>query len=847
MKITVTKDNVKIEEFDVVHEGEHRVNKCSFSFSEEYTEELVKKAIFTSQNSSVEVAIIDNECDIPTEILKARNIVLLGVYAYKVTEDKLDLRYSPSPDAFKVNSGSYIEGANESEEITPSQFEQYMQAMNDGLNKVEASIKKMDSATSSATKLVDEINQKLENGDFIGPPGPQGIPGKNGTDGVGITTITSGQSTVEEDKTITPITVNKTDGSSQIFKVEAKNGIDGQDGVNGQNGQDGTTPNIQIGTVETLEPNEHATVTRTGTDEEPVFNFGIPKGQQGGKGLDGTNGTDGKDATINGQNTVEITTDNNITLEQQENILKFGLDSQLIPKNNAEGTDNTFDDGLKSSLFALSGDGNSKQVVTTGKQLFDKNNANLIYGSYIDASGNIGNGGIYAIVLYIPITGGKSYTVSKKITNYRSFRVGTTSDIPILGVNGIDVISKTGNDTSATLTTSENSKYLTVFCIRTDYDDLQEILDSIQIEEGTIATSYEPYTGGKVSPSPAYEQPINSIEGSVEFACRGKNILTKKSSTQTSNGITNVFKDNTLTYNGTASLNYSNCVPTGNFKITKGTYTFSITNPLDTSISVRFQKTIDYNGGSFEARINKGETSVTFTLHDDFNFLYFYLVTREGDTYSGHTSMQLEKGTQATDYEPHVEPNKVTFNLGQEKLRSVVDVKDELVVNLETGDYYKVENVGEKYFTDEVWTRGENNRGFYTTYFENEIVPYGKINSNSYKYAKSVWEDNYTISINGQGYIAITDERFTSSDDFKNWLLLNNVMINYELKTPTTKKLGTLSAEDLAKLKTFKGYNNVTVNTNLGLMNIRFTYGLDIKKYVDNKIAQLSEQLIKGE
>lgn len=182
MKITVNKDNVKIEEFDVVHEGEHRVNKCSFSFSEEYTEELVKKAIFTSQNSSVEVAIINNECNIPTEILRARNIVLLGVYAYKVVDDKLDFRYSPSPDAFKVNSGSYIEGANESEEITPSQFEQYMQAMNDGLNKVEESIKKMDEATSSANDLVDNINQKLENGDFIGPPGSQGIPGKNGTD-----------------------------------------------------------------------------------------------------------------------------------------------------------------------------------------------------------------------------------------------------------------------------------------------------------------------------------------------------------------------------------------------------------------------------------------------------------------------------------------------------------------------------------------------------------------------------------------------------------------------------------------------------------------------------------------
>ena len=43
MKIIVTKDKVKIEEFDLVHEGEHRVNKCSFSFSEDFTEDLVKK------------------------------------------------------------------------------------------------------------------------------------------------------------------------------------------------------------------------------------------------------------------------------------------------------------------------------------------------------------------------------------------------------------------------------------------------------------------------------------------------------------------------------------------------------------------------------------------------------------------------------------------------------------------------------------------------------------------------------------------------------------------------------------------------------------------------------------
>ena len=874
MKITVNKDNVKIEEFDVVHEGEHRVNKCSFSFSEEYTEDLVKKAIFTSQNSSVEVAIINNECNIPTEILKARNIVLLGVYAYKVTEDKLDLRYSPSPDAFKVNSGSYIEGTSESEEITPSQFEQYMQALNDGLNKVEESLKKMDSATSSATQLVDNINQKLENGDFIGPEGPQGVTGPNGKDGVGITTITSGQSSVEGGKTITPITVNKTDGSSESFNVEAKNGQDGQngkDGKDGVNGQDGTTPNIQIGTVETLEPNEHATVTRTGTDEEPVFNFGIPKGQQGGKGLDGTNGTDGKDATINGQNTVEITTDNNITLEQQENILKFGLDSQLIPKNNAEGTDNTFDDGLKSPLFALSGDGKSEQKTTTGKNLFDYTTVRSTSGltTTINTDGSITTKGT-PTESYIKLVlekdyndkldDGETYTISQDIAGYIYLQIYAAPKDGGSTIYYASSNSQTRKETSFTVDKSIYDYKATLQSgLLADVGENINFTAKFQLEKGSKATSYEPYTGGQPSPSSDYKQPINSIEGSVEFACRGKNIFTKKSSTQTSNGITTVFKDNTFTYNGIASLNYSNCVPTGNFKITKGTYTFSITNPLDTSFNVRFQKTMSYNDGSFEARINKGETSVTFTLPDDFDFFYFYLLTKEGNTYSGHASIQMEKGTTATEYEPYIEPNKVTFNLNDEKLRSVGDVKDELVVDLDTGDYYKVENVGEYIFDgsdDENWVTTDAYEGYYRyickisndTY--NPTIGIEAMNNYFTQRINQAQGDYEYLYLQGSNvglntYIQI--KNYSDVDQFKQWLSTHNTIVDYILQTPTTKKLGTLPAEDLAKLKTFKGYNNVTVNTNLGLMNIRFTYGLDIKKYVDNKIAEISAQLIKGE
>ncbi|MGU8448521.1 Ig-like domain-containing protein [Clostridium perfringens] len=57
--------------------------------------------------------------------------------------------------------------------------------------------------------------------------------------------------------------------------------LDELKGENGAPGRDGVTPNITIGTVETLAPGSNATVTKTGTTEAPVFNFGIPQGQPG--------------------------------------------------------------------------------------------------------------------------------------------------------------------------------------------------------------------------------------------------------------------------------------------------------------------------------------------------------------------------------------------------------------------------------------------------------------------------------------------------------------------------------------------------------------------------------------
>lgn len=67
-------------------------------------------------------------------------------------------------------------------------------------------------------------------------------------------------------------------------------GLQGLQGVEGPKGDPGVTPNIQVGTTTTLEAGSQATVTQRGTAENPIFDFGIPKGADGSGSGSGENG-----------------------------------------------------------------------------------------------------------------------------------------------------------------------------------------------------------------------------------------------------------------------------------------------------------------------------------------------------------------------------------------------------------------------------------------------------------------------------------------------------------------------------------------------------------------------------
>lgn len=74
-------------------------------------------------------------------------------------------------------------------------------------------------------------------------------------------------------------------GKVTTITITDKNGTTTAGVEDGADGVPGATPNIQIGTVTTLDAGADATASMSGTAENPLLNLGIPKGEAGGSDL----------------------------------------------------------------------------------------------------------------------------------------------------------------------------------------------------------------------------------------------------------------------------------------------------------------------------------------------------------------------------------------------------------------------------------------------------------------------------------------------------------------------------------------------------------------------------------
>lgn len=355
-----------------------------------------------------------------------------------------------------------------------------------------------------------------------------------------------------------------------------------------------------------------------------------------------------------------------------------------LPKVSDTGTNVSLSPTLKGRLGIVP-KGNTYQESTTGKNLFDISTITTGYGnvSYttenniltLTATGT--QGSQYVLNFVKNVDSSKNYTLSfksKKIVkgtdghpritirtygsndaiNYTEL-ARTTNDNPSQGQEYTLNNTFTGysyyrfyiyNNVSNPVTIGEKTEY---------YD--------IQFEEGSSATSYEPYTGGQASPNPDYPQEIQSATGTQKIVVSGKNLFDIDGTLYTgriekyNNGF--VLTNNST--NRTLSILFPETLPVGTYKIT-----YDIVNSTLSNLNVlRFNpRSLSYTGTTVY-----GSTSgeLTFTTTEETDRLYAYIVSSE----TADASITLDNfmiSTSGGEYQPYQTPQEVDIELSSRNL-----------------------------------------------------------------------------------------------------------------------------------------------------------------------------------
>ena len=275
--------------------------------------------------------------------------------------------------------------------------------------------------------------------------------------------------------------------------------------------------------------------------------------------------------------------------------------------------------------------GNTEQFTTTGKNLFDKNNMNLIEG-YVSQGGVVTyQPGVGDKTIYIPCKANTTYTIQKMIS--MRFRVGCCDVTP---VNNTTLNPFSGNQqtkTSYTLTSGASSQYIVLWCVDKDESNIQQqIFDSIQIEEGSTVTPYEPYTGGTASPNPSYPQEVKVVSGENKVKVVNKNLYNKDT-----DDVGRVYSDSGV-YGSSPVWTTSDWIPV-----------------KSTSQYVLSEKTTGTNN-LFFSEFDSNKTFIKRTAVSPLtptNATKYVRLSFKNDI--GTYDIQLEEGSTATTYEEHKE------------------------------------------------------------------------------------------------------------------------------------------------------------------------------------------------
>ena len=353
-----------------------------------------------------------------------------------------------------------------------------------------------------------------------------------------------------------------------------------------------------------------------------------------------------------------------------------------------DGTPVEVNDSAEMQLQGLRLYGKSKQVTTTGANLFDANDVSKGYVSD-DSGSNIVVTNSYCSN-FITVSAKTKYYLYSGQDGGRWGAFYDSSKTFILGI---------GPDKYNTVfETPENAAYIR---FTVDYhNNNPDFARNVIFAKSTVALPFEPYTGGKPSPSPVYPQEIVSVGQKLST---GKNLIN-------ADDYYSAYKQADGTY--VSSLEKINKIKVGLGAFVGKQITISIKTAKPSTITyLMIAAMINNTRVTSEQVWGNGVVKITVTpvLSTD----YFWVSYGSGSGEISISDIQVEYGSEVTDYEPYTGGVPTLYQKGIEVrvtgknlLNFEEFLKTRNVIYTKESESYQITNIGQSYsnpykFSDE--------------------------------------------------------------------------------------------------------------------------------------------------
>lgn len=271
------------------------------------------------------------------------------------------------------------------------------------------------------------------------------------------------------------------------------------------------TASVQVGTTTTLDPDQDATVSNSGTSKDAVLNFGIPKGDPGTAASIQV----GTTQTVQPEENAEVTNSGTTTAAVLNFKIPRGEDGMTdLTAEYKDDSSYTCQPTVNAPVVVKELDGKTEQVETTGAQLIPfpyAGKPGVISGINV----NVSDDGS------VDVNGTTTYGFNFMFTNNLTLYPGTyTCSLNKEGTGNINFYIYDGasvlNNISNTFTVEE-VKNVQVYLNAGSAGVTANFKCYPMLNEGFESLPYEPYTGGSPAPSPDYPQVIKGVGGMGYF------------------------------------------------------------------------------------------------------------------------------------------------------------------------------------------------------------------------------------------------------------------------------------------------------------------------------------------